>query len=66
MQTVDKRKYLDPEILRKNDILTEVTGLKFDHNFLLLFEIDEYMMKNDIEDLTDGIKKWYEEDFLRK
>lgn len=66
LQTVDKRKYLDPEILRKNDILTEVTGLKFDHNFLLLFEIDEYMMKNDIEDLTDGIKKWYEEDFLRK
>jgi hypothetical protein len=66
LQTVDKRKYLDPEILRKNDILTEVTGLKFDHNFLLLFEIDEYMMKNEIEDLTDGIKKWYEEDFLRK
>ncbi len=66
LQSVDKRRYLDPEILRKNDIMTEITGLKFDHNFLILFEIDEYMAKAGIEDFEEGVKKWYEDEFLGK
>ena len=66
LNEVDKRKYLDPEILRKNDILKESTGLSLNHNFLLLFEIDDYIEKNNITDYKEGLKKWYDENFIKK
>lgn len=66
LQNIDKRKYLDPEILRKNDLLTEITGLKFDHNFLILFEIDEYMEKMSITEFGEGVTRWYKEEFIEK
>lgn len=63
---VDKRKYLNPDILKKSDILKEYTNLEFDHNFLLLFEIDDYIEKNNILDFKEGVKKWYEDNFIKK
>jgi hypothetical protein len=63
---VDKKKYLDYNIIRKNSILREITNVDFNHNFLILFEIDEYIGKKGIQDFKEGAQKWFEEVFKWK
>jgi hypothetical protein len=63
---LDKKKYLDPEIIMKNRILKEITGIEFNHNFFLLFEIDEFINSNGIGDFNAGVKEWYEKSFMKK
>ncbi|BDU50165.1 DUF4032 domain-containing protein [Haliovirga abyssi] len=64
LKETDARKKLDEVIVRKDDILKKETGLNFKHNFLIIFEIDEFMYKNEIEDFQNGVKLWYKDEFM--
>jgi hypothetical protein len=66
LKQFDTRKSLDKDMLKKSDLLKKVTGLKLEHDFLMLAEIDEYIRKNKFESFEKGLEYWYANLFKKR
>ncbi|MGM0508368.1 MAG: DUF4032 domain-containing protein [Fusobacteriota bacterium] len=66
LEKVDRRKKADIEMLEKKEIIEKVTDLKFNYDFLIIVEIENYMKKEKIDEFEKGVKVWYENSFLKK
>ncbi|TDT71745.1 uncharacterized protein DUF4032 [Hypnocyclicus thermotrophus] len=66
LEDLDMKKSLDKETLNKLSILKEITEIDFLYNFIILYEIDEYIERKDIKDFRAGVEKWYKKQFINK
>ncbi|OQY09679.1 MAG: hypothetical protein B6I28_02565 [Fusobacteriia bacterium 4572_132] len=66
LEEIDNRKKTNVELLHKKEIIERVINLKFDYNFLIVSEIENYMNKKKIISFEEGVMDWYEKSFLKK
>lgn len=66
LEDLDMKKTLDRETLEKLKILKEITEIDFLYNFIILYEVDEYIERKGIEDFRSGVEKWYQKQFIKK
>lgn len=65
LTNIDKRKSLDKDILFKTDTLKRITGLKLEHDFVMLNKIDDYIKEHKIDNFENGIEYWYKNVFQK-
>lgn len=64
LKELDRRIELDKDILFKLDTLKKVTEINFQHNFVILYEVDSYFSERGFSDYREAAQSWFEEKLL--